>query len=99
MKEKNMNQDSKEISDGEPTDQLAEATAYLAREGVAVKDFPADKLERLQVLLTSEPDGGCRVFPDPNWDPNECAEACDEYFQELGDLKAFIKAFRKGVTP
>jgi len=97
MKEKNMNQDSKAISDSEPTDQFAEATAYLAKEGVAAKDFPPDKLDRLQVLLTSEPDGGCRVFPDPNWDPNECQEACDEYFHELGELKAFIKAFRPGT--
>ena len=94
-----MNQNSKEVSDTEPIDPFAEATAYLAKEGVAAKEFPPDKLERLQLLLTSEPDAGCRVWPDPTWDPNECAEACDEYFQELGDLKAFIKAFRKGATP
>jgi hypothetical protein len=98
MKGKNMNQNSEDVSDSEPMDQLAEATAYLAKEGVAAKDFPPDKLGRLQVLLTSEPDGGCRVFPDPNWDPNECQEACDEYFQELVELKAFIKAFGKGAT-
>jgi len=77
---------------------VAEAAAYLAKEGVPVEDFPRDKLERLQVLLTTEPDAGCRVWPDPTWDPNECREACDEYFQELGELKAFIKTFRPGTT-
>ena len=88
-----MNQNPNEIPDAEPVSKFAEARAYLAKEGVDAETFPPDKLKRLQVLLTSEPDGGCRVLPDPNWDPNECAEACDEYFQELRELKAFIRAF------
>ena len=99
-----MNQNSKEVSDTEPIDPFAEATAYLAKEGVAAKEFPPDKLERLQLLLTSEPDAGCRVWPDPTWDPNECQEASDEFFYELNNLKAVIRAFgqklpEKGVTP
>ena len=92
-----MNQNPHAIPDAALSVPLAEARAYLAKEGVAAETFPTDMLERLQVLLTAEPDGGCRVFPDPNWDPNECQEACDEYFHELGELKAFIKAFRPGT--
>ena len=99
-----MNQESKEISNTEPIDPLAEAKAYLAKEGVALNEFPLDQVKRLQVLLTSEPDAGCRVWPDPTWDPNECQEACADFFYELNNLKAVIKAYgqklpEKGVTP
>ncbi|MCE0483110.1 MAG: hypothetical protein LV479_02605 [Methylacidiphilales bacterium] len=95
MKEKIMAENSGGNPHAAPFDPFGEATAFLANRGVAAKDFPPEKLERLQLLLTTEPDAGCRVWPDPTWDPNECREACDEHWRELDDLKAYIEAFRQ----
>jgi hypothetical protein len=91
-----MNQNSDDIPGPESIAPFAEANAYLEKLGVAAKGFPSDRLERLQLLLTTEPDAGCRVWPDPTWDPNECQEACEEHWRELDDLKAYIEAFRQG---
>ena len=91
-----MIQNSNDLTGPDPMVPFAEATAYLAKLSVAAKDFPPDRLKRLQYLLTAEPDAGCRVWPDPTWDPNECQEACDEHFRQLDDLKAYIEAFRQG---
>lgn len=84
----------KAVPEPEPMDLFPEAMAYLAKAGVTAEEFPPDKLARLQVLLTIEPDAGCRVWPDPTWDPNECMEACDDYYKELGELKAFVREFQ-----
>ena len=91
-----MNQNSDDIPGPEPIAPFAEATAYLEKLGVAAIGFPSDRLERLQLLLTTEPDAGCRVWPDPTWDPIECQEACEEHWHKLDDLKAYIEGFRQG---
>ena len=91
-----MNQNNEVNPEPEPANPFAEAIAYLAKEGVDANQFPPEKLKRLQWLLTAEPDAGCRVWPDPTWDPIECQEACEEFYREFVEMEVYVAAFRLG---